>query len=155
MKGNKLRCLQVSVNIVKTIIDRMKLLIDEMILRKSPTKIAMESKLSDSFLLELLPLKSKTLTRWAIRAPWSLLLVYKIIIIKFKTTTTKTKKSKQFWMKCHRNLQWPIIFYFRMILNTITCIRWLELTTKRNRWTITIRVPQEFCCKKCHTSATK
>ena len=53
--------------------DRMKLSIDEMILMIGPTKVFMESKLSDNFLLELLPLKSKNLTRWAIQAPGSLL----------------------------------------------------------------------------------
>ena len=53
----------------------MKLSIEEMIFTVSPTKVFVESKLSDNFLLELLPLNDKSLTRWAIQAPWSLLLL--------------------------------------------------------------------------------
>ena len=58
----------------------MKLSINEMILMIGPTKVFMESKLSDNFLLELLPLKGKNLTRWVIQAPGSLLFIFGLIL---------------------------------------------------------------------------
>ena len=45
---------QFSANILKTIINKKKLSVDEMILMISPTKVLFELKLSDNSLLELL-----------------------------------------------------------------------------------------------------
>ena len=58
LKSEKLCFKQFSAYVLKTIIDKKKLWIDEMILMINPTKILFESKLSDNSLLELLPLKT-------------------------------------------------------------------------------------------------
>ena len=76
-KVKKLRFYQFSVNILKTIVDKMKLSVDEMILMISPTKVFMKSKLLDNSLLELLSLKmkGKHFTRWAIKTPGRFLFI--------------------------------------------------------------------------------
>ena len=61
--------------VLKTI-DRLKLSTDEMILMIIPTKVLLESRLSDNSFLEIFYLKGKHFTRWAIQAPGRLLLAY-------------------------------------------------------------------------------